>query len=66
MNNTFLEATKAIFEPMTFEESLKFVELLESNHFVYDEWEITRDLHHINKFDQLLTNCDPRLKTVTI
>ncbi|GEM_PF-5326941 len=66
MNNNILEATKAFFEPMTFEESLKFVELLESNQFVYDEWEITRDLQHINKFDQLLTYCDPRLKTVAV
>lgn len=61
-----LNNSGTFFEPMTFEESLRYIELLESNHFIYDEWEITRDLHHIKKFDSLLTNCDPRLQPVAL
>jgi len=48
-------------EPMTWDESFKFIENLESHRFSYEEWEITRDLNISNGLDKLIKNCDPRL-----
>ncbi|MCC5939917.1 MAG: hypothetical protein JJU37_00095 [Balneolaceae bacterium] len=64
MENGNLNTTKNFFEPMTAEESFRFIEMLESNQFVYDEWEITRDIHYITKYDQLIHSCDPRLQSM--
>ncbi len=51
---------------MTVEESFLFIELLESNQFLYDVWEITRDIDYITKYDQLIFHCDPRLQSMTV
>lgn len=49
-------------EPMTWDESLRYIENLESNKFAYEEWEIARDLNFTKHLDELIENCDPRLK----
>jgi hypothetical protein len=49
-------------DPMTWDESLKYIENLESHKFSYEEWEIARDLNFTKDLDDLIENCDPRLK----
>lgn len=49
-------------EPMTIEESLRYVENLELQEFSYEEWEIARDLNMFKEFDRLINACDPRKK----
>lgn len=49
-------------EPMTWDESFKYIENLESHKFSYEEWEITRDLNFSKDLDELIESCDPRLK----
>lgn len=48
-------------EPMTWDESLRYIENLESEKFSYEEWEIARDLNFTKDLDELIENCDPRL-----
>lgn len=61
-----MKTPKSISEPMTVEESFLFIEMLESNQFLYDVWEITRDIDYITKYDQLIFHCDPRLQSMTV
>lgn len=49
-------------EPMTWDESFEYIENLESHNFSYEEWEIARDLNFTKDLDELIENCDPRLK----
>lgn len=53
--------TNVYSEPMTCEESCKYIENLESHKFSYEEWEIARDLNFTKDLDKLIENCDPRL-----
>lgn len=47
-------------EPMTIEESVRYIENLESQKFSYEEWEIARDLNMFKEFDRIIDICDPR------
>lgn len=47
-------------DPMTIEESFRYIQNLESQQFPYEEWEIARDLNIVKRFDYLIENCDPR------
>jgi len=58
--NTSLTGTQS--DPMTWDESFKYIENLESHKFSYEEWEIARDLNFTKHLDDLIENCDPRLK----
>lgn len=49
-------------DPMTWDESFKYIENLESHKFSYEEWEIARDLNFTKDLDELIENCDPRIK----
>lgn len=48
-------------EPMTSEESFKYIEILESKRFAYDDWELSRDIAYVTKYDLLIESCDPRV-----
>ncbi len=61
-----MKKNQSIFEPMTEEESFLFVELLESNQFLYDVWELTRDIDYVTEYDQLIFRCDPRIQSVVV
>lgn len=46
---------------MTSEESFKYIEILESKRFAYDDWELSRDIAYVTKYDLLIESCDPRV-----